>query len=377
MVKICFCAIFKNESKNVYRCLNGVKNVIDYISICDTGSTDNTIELIEQWGNDNNIPTQVHVREFVNFGYNRTLSVNLAKDSFKSADYLLLIDADMVLKINKTWSISKDTLDKSSYMFLQKSDSIEYWNIRLIKANLKWECIGVTHEYWECSNSNINRGKINSLWIDDREDGGCKDDKYDRDKKLLEDALKNEDLKDGLKGRYMFYLAQTYKCLNNYSKSIYWYQKRIDHGGWSEELYYSQLQIGLNCERMKSYERAIGEYLLAWNMRPIRAEPLQHISSLYREQSKHLLSYTFAKIGINIQYPSNDTLFIDYKTYKYLFHKEISICAYYLARDEHDNKIKEKYLTEGRNAASYIISLDTDISHHESKLAHDNIKFYI
>ena len=46
-ITICFAAIFRNESKNVYRCLNGVKSIIDYVSICDTGSTDDTVELIE------------------------------------------------------------------------------------------------------------------------------------------------------------------------------------------------------------------------------------------------------------------------------------------------------------------------------------------
>lgn len=75
--KICFAAIFKNESKNVYRCLNAIKDIIDCVSICDTGSTDNTVELINDWGKENNIPTKVHFGEeqiFKNFGHNRTLS---------------------------------------------------------------------------------------------------------------------------------------------------------------------------------------------------------------------------------------------------------------------------------------------------------------
>ena len=59
-VKICLAAIFKNESNNVNRCLDAVKEIIDYVSIVDTGSTDNTVKLIKKWGINNNIPTKVH-----------------------------------------------------------------------------------------------------------------------------------------------------------------------------------------------------------------------------------------------------------------------------------------------------------------------------
>ena len=40
--------IVKNESKIIERCLNSVKNIIDCYSIVDTGSTDNTKELIQK-----------------------------------------------------------------------------------------------------------------------------------------------------------------------------------------------------------------------------------------------------------------------------------------------------------------------------------------
>ena len=46
MVTIAFCAIFRNESKNVYQCLNALKPMIDYVYVCDTGSIDNTKDLI-------------------------------------------------------------------------------------------------------------------------------------------------------------------------------------------------------------------------------------------------------------------------------------------------------------------------------------------
>ena len=40
------------------RCLNATKSIVDFVSICDTGSTDHTPEIIENWCKENEIPEQ-------------------------------------------------------------------------------------------------------------------------------------------------------------------------------------------------------------------------------------------------------------------------------------------------------------------------------
>ena len=47
--------IVKNESRIMERCLNATKSIVDFVSICDTGSTDNTPEIIENWCKENEI----------------------------------------------------------------------------------------------------------------------------------------------------------------------------------------------------------------------------------------------------------------------------------------------------------------------------------
>src|SRR5437762_2775032 len=88
--KICLVMIVKNESRNMPRVLDSAKKIIDMISIVDTGSTDNTKEVIINWGKENKIPTTVHEEAFKNFAYNRTHSVKVAKETYKEADYILL-----------------------------------------------------------------------------------------------------------------------------------------------------------------------------------------------------------------------------------------------------------------------------------------------
>src|SRR5680860_1428428 len=137
--RICLIAIFRQEAKNVKRCLDGVKNIIDYVSICDSGSTDGTPKLIKKWGKKNGIPVKVHNAIFQNFGHNRSLSFDMAKRAFPKADYGLLLDADMVLVV--TDKFDKKNLTAGQYLVKQKSFHSEYWNSRLISMKLSWKCI--------------------------------------------------------------------------------------------------------------------------------------------------------------------------------------------------------------------------------------------
>ncbi len=43
------CMIVKNEEENLHKCLDSVKDIVDEIVICDTGSTDSTIEIAKSY----------------------------------------------------------------------------------------------------------------------------------------------------------------------------------------------------------------------------------------------------------------------------------------------------------------------------------------
>lgn len=58
--RICDIANPNPTTVNIIRCLNSVKDFVDVISICDTGSTDNTPFGIEEWAKNNNVETKVY-----------------------------------------------------------------------------------------------------------------------------------------------------------------------------------------------------------------------------------------------------------------------------------------------------------------------------
>lgn len=361
---VCLTMIVKNEGKIIERCLNSVKDIVDCISICDTGSTDNTVEAIEQFLKETGIPGKVHQHEWVNFGHNRTLSVLAAQKvlpemGFPLKDtFLLLLDADMMLEISPAFR--KDTLKDDSYSVIQKSTSQAYGNTRLIRASLPWKCVGVTHEYWACKGPS-KEGKLKTLSIDDRNDGGCKADKFERDIRLLTKGLEDEPGNE----RYMFYLAQSYKCLDKFEDAIKWYQARIKKGGWYEEVWFSKWMIAQCYEELGQWDKALQANLEAYQFNKDRAEPLEQISAHYLKKGENELAYLFAKQGLSIPYPEHSTLFISYPVYDYLFDWNISIAAYYTSHKE-----------EGAQASNRLM-LKRDIPGHIKDQAYKNFTFYV
>lgn len=362
--KICLTMIVKNESKIIERCLSSVKDIIDYVSICDTGSTDDTIAIVEAYLKKMEIPGKVHRHAWKNFGHNRTLSVDEAKKMLLEMGaslpntYLLLLDADMVLKVDPQFS--RHCLQDDSYLLCQTYGGLSYYNTRLIRASLPWAVKGVTHEYWACDVPH-QRTCLNSLSIDDREDGGSKSDKFERDLKLLIEGLKEEPGNE----RYMFYCAQTHKCLKQYPDAIRWYKNRIEKGGWKEEVWFSKYMIGECYEEMGFWDHALHWFMEAYQFNPERAEPLKKISSHYRANGQNELACLFAMHGLKIPYPKGQWLFISDPVYEYQFDEDISISAYYT-----------KFKREGFAAINRLL-LKKGIPHYVKDQAFKNMLFYV
>lgn len=318
-VTICLNMIVKNESRIITRLLSSVLPIIDTYVICDTGSTDNTSQIITDFFNEHGIPGEIVFEPFCNFGYNRTFALQKARGK---ATYALLLDADMIFKIEPTFD--KQSLTDGQYLVLQKSGSLSYHNTRLIRLDIDVKCLCPTHEYYDFP-AGTTQERCESLWIDDIGDGGCKSDKFERDIWLLKAGIEEEPNNS----RYYFYLANSYFNSGRHAESIPYYKKRIELGGWYEEVFYSHLNLGHAYMTIKQDSQAITTWLDGYNFYSKRAETIYEITKYYRINGKHKIGMAFCLLGRSIPYPSNDTLFIHNDVYNTGFDYELSILGYY------------------------------------------------
>ena len=331
--KLCLNMIVKNESRVIRRLLKSVANIIDTYCICDTGSTDNTIELIETFFKERNISGKIVNEPFRDFGYNRSFALN---ECFKmeDVDYILLLDADMILTgsaLNNP-TLLKERLVDDVYFLFQGNSRFFYKNARIIKNN-GFSYWGVTHEYLKTSpGSTFMNIDKSDLFIEDIGDGGAKSDKHERDIRLLRKGLEDEPNND----RYTFYLANTYRDAGNHELAIEYYKKRIEIGGWIEEIWQSYYSIGKCYLLMNDSPNAVYYFLEGFQVYPNRIENLYQIVQYYRNNSKNRLAYQYYLIGKKVLEKMgtsndslNDFLFLEKDVYEYKLDYEFSIIGYY------------------------------------------------
>jgi len=327
---LCLNMIVKNESKVILRLLESVADIIDSYCICDTGSTDDTIEIIHRFFEEKGIPGKIVREPFRDFGYNRTFSLQACENTPLS-DYILLLDADMVFWMSPTLTPEefKISLTRDSYTIFQGNDDFYYKNTRIVKNNRGCTYWGVTHEYVKMPpNSREGAFDKSQVFIIDIGDGGSKADKFERDIRLLEQGLIDNPNND----RYTFYLANSYCDLGNLEKAIENYEKRTKLGGWHEEIWYSHYKIGICYARMNKMELAVNAWMNAYDVFPNRIENLYEIVKYYRTIGKHKLAYLFYELADKMRktHGPPDYLFLQKDVYDYKLDYEFSIIAYYM-----------------------------------------------
>jgi glycosyltransferase involved in cell wall biosynthesis len=344
--KLILLTMVKNESRIIERLMDSVRGKVDAIVICDTGSTDDTVEKAMSWLKTNDVSGTVFTFPFKNFGVSRTQSFvqcqhwvsSVGWDATKT--WALLLDGDMML----SEPVNRETLarlgpEQAGVSLRQSAGSLLYSNMRVVRCSEPWICKGATHEAWTCP-----PGKHTTLFqspiLVDHGDGGCKSDKYERDVRLLKGDL--EEMPND--ARTHFYLGQTYLCMRDWPNAIETLKRRIEIGGWDEEVYIARVYLGECYENSGDIPNAVYTYLNAWQTRKHRTEAAMRLVTLYRKQpASQMLAAMILEKMFAIQFgedlrtgqvlgaptQNHDILFVNKRDMEYHIWEELGIIGFY------------------------------------------------
>lgn len=338
-MSVCLAMVCKNESKGIRAALQSVKPFITHWSVMDTGSTDGTQDIIKE--ELAGLPGEIHQREWKNWGASRTECLDLAKQS--GADFLFILDADEV--VSGTMPELKD--DTAYWVKIQFGPAMHYMRPNIVSTKQPWKYVGVTHEYLY-SPVELKQFNTDMVLNTDPSRATKTPERCLEDAALLEEALKIEPNN----GRYMFYLAQSYKDAGELYKALEFYQARAAMGGWIEEVWYSlftsaRLMVALNFPEIDVTEA----YIRAQDCNPGRAETLGELAHYLQVRTKRALAYAFSSIAKEIG-PTDQKLFIDPSFHEWRNLDEYAVACYWMGKYQESLQANEKLLKSGKLPAS-------------------------
>lgn len=270
--------LVRDEADTLPTTLPDMLDLVDACTIIDTGSTDNTPDIVREITGIDPIR-----RPWVNFAVNRT---QLLREAAAHADYTLMLDADHRITANS----DRPHLEADFYLLPVISGDLT-WRLPLITRSAHpFEYRGAAHAYLA---TDTPARSEQTDWITIAGGPGANRAKLERDLQILEQAF----IDDSSDPRTVFYLAQTYRDLDRHEEAIRFYRLRATMGGWAEERYIARYELGkLLCEHVLFSDGA-QELLHAWDDRPHRVEALRALAN--------------AANNVADKYPlPNDTLFV-------------------------------------------------------------------
>lgn len=313
----------KNEAAVIARCLDSIVPYVDSWVIVDTGSTDDTPDIIKRILK--NKPGELHYRPWRGFDVNRTEAMRLAQADGR-ASYVFTMDADDVFVPDSGFSWDGITDDLVSIQVRETPPEV-YYRPLLASNRMPWVWRGVLHERLHTDDA-FTSGRLKGAHIRYGGDGARH---KDRQQMLLSEV---EALTEGLRSepdniRYTFYLAQTLRDLGQWEAAMHHYRSVVQRAKGEEFAWYAQYQYALLCIRMEQTRAQVLEaFLIAYATRPTRAEPLMSLARWLRIHGEVEMGLVFARMVQGIQPPIDEQFTPDPRCYGWWQQDELAVLLY-------------------------------------------------
>lgn len=298
--------IVRDEQTVIQRCLERVRPLIDTWTVIDTGSQDRTKQGVRRALQ--GIPGELHDRPWVSHQHNRNELLELAGGT---ADYLLLMDADLLLHIDGGLPELVDD------MYLARLAGEFTHTIPLLVNGRKsgWRYKGAAHALLT-NDKPFTASVLENASLEETRAESPRRDKIERDAMALEAELDP---------RTIYYLAQSYADLGHHEAAADMFRLRVRHSTvHPQERFWSAYREGV-IRIETDFARGAAILLEAWAMRPTRAEPLWKLALEHRMRGQAPVALLYAERACAIP-PTTDQHFVLAWLYEWGVRQERALC---------------------------------------------------
>jgi predicted O-methyltransferase YrrM len=298
------CIMVKNGGPQFEDMLMKNMPVIDEWTILDTGSTDDTLAIInkvlvgKKCGN-------LYQEPFINFRDSRNRLIELAG---KRCKYILMLDDTYRMEGNLRGFLNDmraDQMSDSLSLYI-KSDDVEYSSNRIIKTNRDLKYLYRIHEViQEHNNMNVIIPNYEANILDGRFEYM---EERTHNRKQLDLKLLYEELEeDPDNPRTHYYLAQTYNLLGDHENCYKWYLARMNHpkSGFLQEKVDAVFEAArqANFSLNRPWPECEELYLKAYELDKTRPDSIYFLGIHYYLEGSRQIAYNYFKKGFELGYP--------------------------------------------------------------------------
>lgn len=336
--------------------------------ILDTGSTDDTVKIVQNLFKKYKIQHGHIVQEpFVDFATSRNFALESAEKIFPNAVFFFMIDAEWYMhNVQGLIEFCEKYKDHKDIAYLMKktfpSDKVTDYINYLFKAHKGVRFYGAVHE---CINQIAEVKVPNNVFILHNPSKLGREKSSTRWQKDLKILLKEHE-KDPNNLRTIFYLGQTYTCLKNYEKALFWYKKRCKGERNNEEKYLAHFRVATIYQSLDNWPEALRFYFKAHAVRPQRIEPLIHIAQYYFNIHNYQATFLLAKYITTLIVPHEEKLCMSPELYTSALYDLLSTTAKHVGEYE----IGRQALLKALQSDPFHIRLHNTLRLYEQKLNH-------
>jgi hypothetical protein len=344
----------KNEESTVIKTLLSVVNVnlISDLYMFDTGSTDNTINLVKDFCSKYTIKLHLMEGEFESFSESRNKLLDFIEADLPYGKFYFILDANDEIRVGDNFNLNNllnAHIDQKVIMvnsYWKNGFSILcHLKILFIRAKTGVRYHGSIHEYLKVNNEVLEDNEVKrvmqdeiSIFQDRVEDELKSIDRAGRDIELLKKDIKN----DVYPGRNTYLVGRTYFNTEQHTKALKWFKKAIDFVGLitPEEKFQAHYYSSI-IKKRKNNSDWILHIFDAYELVPDKIENIlfmcMYLAVTERWRTLHIFAKKAIKLSKKFDYALttnvlyNDT---DYKLYCWYYHVMSSF---------HLNKYKKCY----------------------------------